>query len=144
MNTMNGNLVKLPRAAVGAVVFKDKAVLLVKRKNPPSKDMWALPGGKINFGEQLQDAAEREIFEETGLVVKATKPVFSFDVVEYDSNGNIQFHYVIVDLLAEYVSGNLSAMDDAIDAKWVKRDELTSLNVNTTSRQLLKEKFDFF
>ena len=135
---------QLPQAAVGAVVFKDDCVLLVKRKNPPAKGLWAIPGGKIKFGERLQTAAEREIFEETGLVVKAAEPVFSFDVIERDSEGNIKFHYVIIDLIAEYVNGELKAQDDAAEARWIHRDEIPVLDLNEKSRLLLKEKLDFY
>lgn len=135
---------ELPRAAVGAVIFKDDSVLLVKRKNPPAKGMWAVPGGKIKFGEHLQNAVEREVFEETGLVIKATEPVYAFDYIERESNGKIQFHYVIIDFLADYISGEIKANADALDARWVKRDEIRLLNLNKTSSKLLKERFEFY
>ena len=133
-----------PVAAVGAVVFKDDRILLVKRKNPPAKNLWAIPGGKIKPGERMQEAAEREIFEETGLSIKANEPVFSFDVIEHDDSGNIQFHYVIVDLTADYLDGEIKASDDAIEARWISRQELSSLSINKMTRFLLKEKFDFY
>jgi ADP-ribose pyrophosphatase len=136
--------IEYPRAAVGAVVFKDDCVLLVRRKNPPAKDMWAIPGGKIKLGERLQAAAEREVFEETGLVIKAAEPVFSFDMIEYDTKGEIQFHYVMIDLMAVYVSGELRANDDAIEARWINRGEMDSLDINDKSRLLLKERFEFY
>ena len=140
---MNENKNNFPRVAVGAVVFKDDCVLLVRRKNPPAKGMWAIPGGKINFAESLQTAAEREVYEETGLVVKAAVPVFSFDVIERDEVGNIQFHYVIVDLKAEYLSGEITARDDVAEARWIHQDEISDLYLNENSRYLLKEKFNF-
>ena len=133
-----------PVPAVGAVVFKDDRILLVKRKNPPAKNLWAIPGGKIKPGERMQKAAEREIFEETGLSIKANEPVFSFDVIEHDDNGDIQFHYVIVDLTADYLDGEIKASDDAIEARWISRQELSSLSINKMTRFLLKEKFDFY
>jgi 8-oxo-dGTP diphosphatase len=141
---MSNKILQSPIAAVGAVVFKDDFVLLVKRKNPPAKNMWAIPGGKIKLGERLQDAAEREIFEETGLVIKAAEPVFSFDVIEYDENKNIRFHYVIVDLIADYLEGEIKPNDDAVEARWIQRHELSSLNINERTRFLLKERFDFY
>lgn len=141
---MSNTILQSPIAAVGAVVFKDDSVLLVKRKNPPAKNMWAIPGGKIKLGEGLQKAAEREIFEETGLVIKAAEPVFSFDVIEHDENKNIRFHYVIVDLIAEYIEGEIKSNDDALEARWIQRHELSSLNVNERTRLLLKERFDFY
>lgn len=139
---INGS--QYPVAAVGAVVFKDSRVLLVKRKNAPAKDLWAIPGGKIKPGERLQEAAEREILEETGLIVKAADPVFSFDVIERDDTGKIKFHYVIIDLMAKYISGEIRASDDAIEARWITSQDLSVLSINEKTRFLLKEKFDFY
>ena len=93
-----------PRVAVGAVVFKDERVLLVRRGQPPSEDLWAIPGGSVEIGETLQEAAEREILEETGIKIRAGEPVFTFDVIERDRTGKIRFHYVIVDLVADYTA----------------------------------------
>jgi 8-oxo-dGTP diphosphatase len=66
------------------VVFKGDAVLLVQRGNPPSRGMWAIPGGSVRLGETLQTAAEREILEETGVVIRAGDPVLVFDAIEQD------------------------------------------------------------
>ena len=132
-----------PRVAVGAVVFKDECVLLVRRGQPPAEDLWAIPGGSVEIGETLQEAAEREIREETGIRIRAATPVYTFDVIERDKTGNIRFHYVIVDLLAEYVSGELTAGDDALEACWVSADEIKTLAVNATTLRLLQSKFHF-
>lgn len=132
-----------PRPAVGAVVFKDDAVLLVLRGNPPAQGMWAIPGGSVRLGETLQAAAEREILEETGVVIRAGEPVLVFDVIQKDAQGSVRYHYVIVDLAAEYVSGELLAADDAADARWVREDELAKLTVNPATRRLLAERFGF-
>ena len=129
--------------AVGAVVFKDDAVLLVHRSNPPSRGMWSIPGGRIRLGETLQAAAEREILEETGVVIRANRPVLAFDVIQKDDRGVVKYHYVIVDLAADYVSGEPLAGDDAADARWIAADELAGLTVNPATRRLLAEHFKF-
>jgi ADP-ribose pyrophosphatase len=132
-----------PRAAVGAVVFKEGAVLLVKRANPPAKGVWAIPGGCIRLGETLQAAAEREIFEETGVVIRAGEPVLVFDSIERDDKGRVRYHYVITDLAADYIRGMPLAADDAADVRWVTEEELTELNVNPATLHLLAQRFGF-
>ena len=122
---------RYPIVAVGAVVIHEGKILLVKRGKPPSQNLWAIPGGKIRHGESMQSAAEREILEETGLTVKATQPVHVFDLIQRNNN-KIEFHYVIVDLLTSYVTGQAHAAGDASDAGWFSPDELPdSLDKNT-------------
>ena len=132
-----------PRVAVGAIVFKDNKVLLVRRGKPPAEDLWAIPGGRVEIGETLQEATEREILEETGITIRALEPVYTFDVIDQDARGRTRFHYVIVDLTADYIRGEPRAGDDATAARWVASDELAALKVSSKTRQLLKEQFGF-
>jgi len=132
-----------PRVAVGAVVFHEDRILLARRGQAPSLDNWAIPGGKVRLGETLQQAAEREIHEETGLVIRAADPIYTFDHVDRDENGNIRYHYVIVDLLGEYVSGQIVPGDDVLDARWISASELGQLKVSPKTLELLKELFEF-
>lgn len=133
----------LPRLAVGAVVFKGQSVLLVKRGQPPARGQWAIPGGNVKLGESLQAAAQREIYEETGIVIKATEPIYTFDAIVKDDDGRIRFHYVIVDLAGEYVRGQLRSGDDAADVRWVSAQELAAMKVSPPTLDLLKTRFNF-
>jgi len=135
----SGDYPNHPRVAVGAVVFNEDKVLLVLRGKPPAEKQWSIPGGCVELGETLQEAAEREITEETGIVIQAKKPIYTFDVIERDEDGKIRFHYVIVDLAADYVSGELKAGDDAVDVSWVSRKDLNNLNVSNATRKLLAQ-----
>jgi ADP-ribose pyrophosphatase len=132
-----------PRVAVGAVVFRNNHVLLVRRGRPPAENVWAIPGGKVRLGESLQQAAEREILEETGIRIRAGSPVFVFDHLERDPDGRVRFHYVIVDLSAEYVEGEILAGDDALDARWVDAGALNQLAISRQTRRLLQECYGF-
>jgi ADP-ribose pyrophosphatase len=132
-----------PRVAVGAVVFKENAVLLVQRGQAPAEGSWAIPGGSVQVGETLQQAAEREIREETGVVIRAAAPVYTFDVIEKDAEGRVRFHYVIVDLAAEYVAGTPRPASDAVDARWVSAGELRRRKVSPATLGLLKDRFGF-
>jgi ADP-ribose pyrophosphatase len=128
-----------PQVAVGAVVVRDSKVLLVKRGHPPGEGLWAIPGGSVELGETLQQAAEREIKEETRLTIRAGNPIYTFDVIERDDTGRIQFHYVIVDVIADFISGKLNPDDDARDARWVSLEELEHLPVSPSTRDLVKK-----
>jgi ADP-ribose pyrophosphatase len=129
--------------AVGAVVFNGDRVLLVQRSRPPSRTLWAIPGGGVDLGETLGDAAEREVFEETGIRVRAGGPIYTFEHIERDSAGRIRFHYVIVDLAAEYLDGDIRPGDDALAVRWVAADELRRLAVSPTTLSLLRDCFGF-
>jgi ADP-ribose pyrophosphatase len=139
----DGSYPAQPRVAVGAIVFKDNKVLLVRRGKPPAEDLWAIPGGRVEIGETLQEATEREILEETGITIRALEPFYTFDVIDQDARGRTRFHYVIVDLTADYIRGEPRAGDDATAARWVASDELAALKVSSKTRRLLKEQFDF-
>ena len=132
-----------PRVAVGAVVFDENRVLLVRRGQAPSDGQWAIPGGAVELGETLAQAAEREIREETGIQIAAQEPIHVFDMVERDPADRVRFHYVIVDLAARYLGGELHAGDDAAEARWVTADEMQRLTVSPPTRQLLARYYAF-
>jgi ADP-ribose pyrophosphatase len=134
-----GGPLKAPQVAVGAFVVKDNRILLVNRKYPPGKGLWAIPGGRVKLGETLQEAVEREVKEETGIIVKARSPVYAFDVIERNEKNTVQFHYVIVDCMADYVSGKLVAGDDALEARWISHEELDALPVSESTKTALEK-----
>ena len=143
VSTKKNGYPEQPAVAVGAIVFRNSRVLLVRRAQPPSQDLWAIPGGRVEIGETLQEAAEREILEETGITIEAREPVYTFDYIERDGSELPRFHYVIIDLIADYVRGEIRAGDDAADARWISAAELGGLKVSSKTVRLLKTHFDF-
>jgi ADP-ribose pyrophosphatase len=119
--------------------MRGEQVLLVRRRDPPNPGQWALPGGSVRLGETLREAAEREVLEETGVRVRAGRPVFAFDVVERDGAGAVLYHYVVVDLLAEHLAGEPRPSDDALEAGWFSPADARSAPVNATTLTLLRE-----
>ena len=132
-----------PRVAVGAVVFRNKRVLLVRRGKAPARGQWAIPGGSVNLGESLQQAAQREVYEETGIRIAAGRPAFVFDVVDVAGDGKVRYHYVIIDLEARYLGGDPRCGDDALEARWVAAEELRELDVYPATRRLLHGRYGF-
>ncbi len=132
-----------PRVAVGAIVFNDNKVLLVRRGKPPAEGVWAIPGGSVKLGETLQQAAEREILEETGVTIRAREPAYTFESIQRDDSGAIRFHYVIIDLNADYVDGEPKPADDALDARWFSPNDIQTMKVSEPTRNLLKDQFNF-
>jgi 8-oxo-dGTP diphosphatase len=143
MTHMGTEYPNVPLVAVGAIVVRDSRVLLVRRGQPPSEGLWAIPGGRVELGETLQEAAEREIKEETGLTIRARNSIYTFDFILRDEAGRVRFHYVIVDLLADFVSGAVQPGDDAREARWVTPGELEGLPVNRTTLEVLEKVIGF-
>jgi len=130
---------ELPRVGVGAVVIHEGRILLVKRASPPGKGFWAIPGGLVELGETVREAAERELLEETGISVRARDAFYIFDFIDRDADGTIRYHYVIVDFLADYLGGEPRAADDVSDARWLSPAEAAAMNLSPTTRKLLEQ-----
>ena len=102
----------LPRISVGLVVWRENEVLLIRRANPPYQGCWSIPGGKVEFGETLHEAALRELKEETGVDAVITGLLAVVDGVFPDHDR----HYVMIDYRAEWTGGQPVAGDDAAEA----------------------------
>ncbi len=108
-----------PLVGVGVVVLNAQGdVLLVKRGRPPRAGEWSLPGGLIDLGERLRDAAAREVREECGIEVAVQDFVATFEPILRDAAGEIEYHYVIIDYWATHLSGEAVAQDDASAVAW--------------------------
>ena len=133
-----------PRAAIGALVMRDGSVLLVERGKPPAEGVWALPGGSVELGESLAQAVEREVLEETGVVVRAGDVIHAFDAIVRDDDSQVRFHYVIVDLRCYYVSGEAVAGGDARAARFVTRQQFAELRCSRATVDLIGRATTFF
>lgn len=115
-----------PKIAVGVAVFRDDALLLVRRVMEPGRGRWALPGGWVDAGQDPREAAAREALEEAGVVVEVGEIVDAF--LNPPADGGALF------LLfnARWVSGEAAADDDADDAGFFRRHELPPLAFAST------------
>jgi len=118
-----------PVVGVGAVIVKDGCVLLIQRGNEPNRGCWSIPGGVVELGETLAEAARREVREECGLEVEAQDVLSTYDLIQRDAHGRIRYHYVLLDLRARYVSGKAIPSTDALDVRWVAKAELERMDL---------------
>jgi len=107
-----------PVPAVIAVVIQDGQALLVRRANPPDAGLWGFPGGKIDFGETVANAATRELLEETGVTGEAQEVITTLDILVPSDDGGIRQHYVLIAVRCRWLSGSPQGGDDALEARW--------------------------
>lgn len=115
---------KSPKLTTDGAILKDNKILLIKRRNEPFKGKWALPGGFVEYGEKVEDAVIREVFEETGLktTIKVLIGIYS------DPNRDPRGHTITIVYLLDIKGGVLKGGDDAIDAKFFNFNELPELS----------------
>ncbi len=131
-----------PIVGVGAVIIHENRALIVQRAYEPRKGEWTVPGGVLELGETLRAGIEREVLEETGLVVKAGEVVDVFENIWPDPQGKTQFHFVLVDFYCEVVSGELKPATDVADARWITADELATLDLIGKTAVAIKKGFE--
>ena len=131
-----------PIPSVHALVFRGDHVLLVKRANEPSRGRWSVPGGVIELGEGMHEAARRELREECGIEIAVDRVLNVADNIVPDGQGRVRFHYVLIYLLARYVSGEARPASDALDVRWVRREELHALDIHPIGREILLQAFE--
>ncbi len=111
---------KIPKVTVDGIIKKENKILLIKRKNNPFKNSWALPGGYIEYNEKTEEAVIREIFEETGLETDVVKLIGVYSDPERDPRG----HTISIIYELEIIKGKLKPGDDASDAKYYNLNKL--------------------
>jgi len=128
-----------PMVGVGVLIEKDGKYLLIRRAADPDRGMWSVPGGLVELGERVKDAAVREAMEETGLRVEIVDRLGVVDKVVRDEEGRVRYHFIIVQFMAWIVEGEARAMDDALEARWASLQEFPSYELTTSLRDFLKE-----
>ena len=116
--------------------------MLVKRGQAPLQGEWSIPGGLLEVGETLRQAAEREALEETGLAAKATEMLGVFERLVPDDDKRTRYHYILIDFLCEVGAGELKASGDAADARWFSPEELSSLPLPGDTAAVIRQAFE--
>jgi 8-oxo-dGTP diphosphatase len=126
-----------PIVGIGIVVIKDDTVLLVRRGKPPNIGAWTLPGGAQELGETTEEAARRELLEETGLEVDTLHFAATVDNIRRDETGRVRFHYTIIDFATRWVAGEAVAATDVTEAAWAKFDALDEFDLWSEAHRVI-------
>jgi 8-oxo-dGTP diphosphatase len=130
-----------PLVGIGAIIIENARVVLVKRAHPPLQAEWSIPGGVLEVGELVREAAIREAREETGLTVEPGELLGVYDRVLRDADKRVQYHYVLIDFLCHRVGGNLAAASDAAEVRWFAREELPALKLAEDTLDVIRKGF---
>jgi 8-oxo-dGTP diphosphatase len=132
---------EVPLVGVGAIIIEDSRVVLVKRLHPPLQAEWSIPGGVLEVGEMVRDAAIREAREETGLTVEPGELLGVYDRILRNPEQRVQYHYVLIDFLCRRVAGDLAAASDAGEVRWFTREELPGMNLAEDTMDVIAKGF---
>ena len=131
-----------PLVGVGAIIIEEDRVVLVKRGHPPLAGEWSIPGGVLEVGETLREAAVREAREETGLTVEPGNILGVFDRVLRDDAGRTQYHYVLIDFVCRRVAGDPHPSGDAVEARWFTQPEVAKLSLAKDTAEVIRLGFE--
>ncbi len=133
---------RTPLVGVGVITFNsDRQVLLVKRGSEPAKSLWSLPGGLVELGERVRDAGIREVKEECNIDIEPLDVISVVDLILQDAEGKIKYHYVLIDYLAKFISGELKPQSDVIAAQWFSQHQLADLDIPEVTREVIEKAF---
>jgi 8-oxo-dGTP diphosphatase len=118
-----------PMVGVGVVVLKSDSVLLIRRGKAPRRGEWSIPGGMQEIGETVFAAGAREVMEETGVAIGAPALIDVIDAIRPDADGRVKFHYTLIDLVADWTSGEPQAGSDAMHAEWVSFERFETMDI---------------
>lgn len=133
---------EMPVLAVGVLILNKDQVLLARRAQDPGRGLWSVPGGVVELGETLEEAARREVREECALDVEIGHPIHISEVIVPDSGSSskrIRFHYVIIYFIAHYRSGQPAPGSDSLEVRWAGKSAVDELEMPDGLREIVRK-----
>jgi ADP-ribose pyrophosphatase YjhB (NUDIX family) len=130
-----------PFLAASAAVIRDGKVLIVRRARPPARGVYTLPGGVVEAGETLADAAKREVWEETGLDIAPLALAGFREVILRDGENAVSRHFVILSFAARWIAGEVRLNGELDDARWLDPAEIAGLSTTEGLSDLVAAAF---
>lgn len=128
-----------PRVAVGAVVLRNSdEILLIKRKYPPSPNLWSIPGGHIEAGEPVLVALFRELEEETSLKASKATLLAITEYIRLKRDYSVKYHYIILDYLITEAEGEPIANEESLGIGFFKFSDALKLELTDTTKELIR------
>jgi 8-oxo-dGTP diphosphatase len=124
-----------PQLAVSAAIFRDDKILLVRRARAPAKGFYSLPGGRVEFGETLHAAVQREVDEETGLKIEIVGLAGWREVLPGTAGGG---HYLIMSFAARSTFGEPVLNEELEDFRWSSPDVLDDLKLTPGLQEIIQ------
>lgn len=131
---MTTNLPVRPQLAASAVIFRDAKILLVRRARDPGRGRYSLPGGRVEWGETLEQAVHREVAEETGLTVTIIGLAGIREVMPASGGG----HFVVLSYAARWTGGEVMLNDEHDGFEWVAPDDAPKFDLTDGLMQIIE------
>jgi 8-oxo-dGTP diphosphatase len=131
-----------PLLGIGGVVISQGRALLIRRGRDPLAGRWSIPGGLLQKGETLDAGVRRELLEETGINVRVVAFLDVFERIDFDRDGKIEYHFVVLDYLCEARDGQGRAGGDATDLAWAAPAELGNYSLTAEAAQVIAKAFE--
>jgi 8-oxo-dGTP diphosphatase len=128
-----------PLVGVGGLISDSGKVLLIKRRFDPNKGRWALPGGLLEVGEDPEDAAKREVWEEVGLKVNIQGQAQVANEVIKDEQGKVMYHFILIDYLMKPVGKEVRLNEESEEYGWFEPSAVEHLNATNNTKLLIRK-----
>jgi len=129
----------VPRLGACTAIWRNDKILLAKRTASPNEGTWAMPGGMVEVGETLEDAAIREVKEETALEIGPVIFNRFHQIIRADEHGKTAYHYVLAMFVARSLTGTAIAGDDAAAVEWFSMEDMANIPLTSSTEVFARE-----